>query len=68
MKIDIYIILKDNPKAENDLCTSQWQEPKISQYGGKNIRYKTRIKRELINRFRAVHSEVIPWNTIRYIF
>tara|TARA_R100000655_G_scaffold6472_4_gene18532 strand:+ start:1216 stop:2070 length:855 start_codon:yes stop_codon:yes gene_type:complete len=60
--------LTDNPKAEDDLWTSQWQEPKISQYGGKNIRYKSRIKGELINRFRAVHSEVIPWNTIRYIF
>ena len=60
--------LKDNPKAENDLWTSQWQEPKTSQYGGKNIRYKTSIKKQLINHFQGIHTKVIPWNTIRYIF
>ena len=60
--------LKDNPKAEDDLWTEQWQEPKMSQYGGKNIRYKRGIKKELINRFQDTHSKVVPWNTIRYIF
>ena len=60
--------LKDNPKAEDDLWTEQWQEPKMSQYGGKNIRYKRGVKRELINRFQDAHNKMVPWNTIRYIF
>jgi spore photoproduct lyase len=44
------------------------QESKISQYGGKNIRYVVEHKAEWINEWRALHDRVIPWNTIRYIF
>tara|TARA_R110001592_G_scaffold312464_1_gene587784 strand:+ start:504 stop:1358 length:855 start_codon:yes stop_codon:yes gene_type:complete len=60
--------LKDNPKAEDDLWKSEWQETKTSQYGGKNIRYKSKLKKQFINQFYDIHNEVVPWNTIRYIF
>lgn len=44
------------------------QEDKVSQYGGKNIRYKHNLKNDYIKSFTKLHDEIIPWNTIRYIF
>jgi spore photoproduct lyase len=44
------------------------QESKTSQYGGENIRYKHDLKAEYIRQFTKLHDEIIPWNTIRYIF
>lgn len=44
------------------------QESKISQYGGKNIRYKAGLKAQYIKEWTKLHDEIIPWNTIRYIF
>jgi spore photoproduct lyase len=44
------------------------QESKTSQYGGENIRYKHDLKAEYIKQFTKLHDEIIPWNTIRYIF
>lgn len=44
------------------------QEDKVSQYGGKNIRYKHTIKAGFIHMFKELHNKIIPWNTIRYIF
>lgn len=44
------------------------QESKISQYGGKNIRYKAGLKAQYIKEWTRLHDETIPWNTIRYIF
>jgi spore photoproduct lyase len=44
------------------------QEDKISQYGGKNIRYKHDLKRNYIDKWTELHNKVINWNTIRYIF
>ena len=40
----------------------------ISQYGGKNIRYKHNLKSDFIDSFVKLHDEIIPWNIIRYIF
>lgn len=54
--------------AEHLLWNPALQEPKTSQYGGKNVRYKRDLKREAIARFRELHEATIPWNTIRYIF
>ena len=39
----------DNSKAEDDLWKSSWQEPKQSQYGGMNLRYRSGLKRQFIN-------------------
>lgn len=60
--------LEDQLPAEHLLWNPALQEPKTSQYGGKNVRYRRDIKRQAINRFTEIHDRVIPWNTIRYIF
>jgi len=54
--------------GENLLWTPENQESKISQYGGKNIRYQHKLKEKYINEFIDLHDRIIPWNTIRYIF
>ena len=60
--------LKYNPVTEKDLWTPNIQETKISQYGGKNVRYNYQLKREYIKDFVDLHDKIIPWNKIRYIF
>jgi len=60
--------LKYNHIAEKDLWVPNIQETKVSQYGGKNIRYNYKLKREYIKEFVDLHDKVIPWNKIRYIF
>jgi spore photoproduct lyase len=57
-----------NPKGEELLWQPHLQEEKVSQYGGNNIRYKAGLKAEYIEQFKTLHSDVIDWNTIRYIF
>lgn len=44
------------------------QEIKTSQYGGENLRYQHTLKSQYIKEFTRLHDEIIPWNTIRYIF
>jgi spore photoproduct lyase len=44
------------------------QEGKVSQYGGKNLRYEHNRKADYIKQFVKLHDEIIPWNTIRYCF
>ncbi len=56
------------PGEQEYLWVPTIQEAKISQYGGKNIRYKYNLKNDFINSFTKLHDEIIPWNTIRYIF
>lgn len=60
--------LQHNLPGEDLLWVPQVQEPKVSQYGGINIRYKHDVKAEYIRQWTAMHDKVIPWNTIRYIF
>lgn len=60
--------LEQNLQGENLLWTLANQESKTSQYGGDNIRYKAYIKANYIKQFVELHDEIIPWNTIRYIF
>ena len=57
-----------HPETEVDLWVLDKQEVKRSQYGGENIRYKLGMKAEYIKQFRQLHNQIIPWNTIRYIF
>jgi spore photoproduct lyase len=54
--------------GEDLLWTPNIQESKISQYGGENIRYKHNLKDEYIKEWIKLHDDIIPWNTIRYIF
>lgn len=60
--------IKDNLKGEELLWKPQLQETKISTYGGTNLRYKFQLKEKYIQEFKKLHNEIIPWNTIRYIF
>jgi spore photoproduct lyase len=60
--------VKNNVEGENLLWNPQLQEPKTSQYGGENVRYKAHFKRDAIQQFKELHESLIPWNTIRYIF
>lgn len=60
--------LKNNPEGEDLLWRPEIQENKVSQYGGENIRYKRDLKAHYIKQWTQLHDEIIPWNTIRYIF
>jgi spore photoproduct lyase len=60
--------LANNLPGENLLWKPEIQEGKISQYGGKNIRYKHNLKAQYIKEWTKLHDDIIPWNTIRYIF
>ena len=42
------------------------QVDKVSEYGGNNIRYKDKYL--YVEQFKQLHEQIIPWNTIRYIF
>jgi spore photoproduct lyase len=55
-------------KGEHLLWQPEIQENKISQYGGKNIRYEHKLKANYIKQWTDLHDSIIPWNTIRYIF
>lgn len=54
--------------GEELLWVPEIQEAKTSQYGGNNLRYKYQLKAHWIQQFEALHSKVIRWNRIRYIF
>lgn len=60
--------LDNDVEGEELLWKPEMQESKVSQYGSRNIRYKHRNKRVYINDFIENHKNVIPWQTIRYIF
>ena len=59
---------KNGILGEEILWSPSIQEPKTSEFGGRNIRYKTGCKSKYIEEFRALHDSILPWNTIRYIF
>jgi len=54
--------------GEHLLWVPAIQEPKRSQFGGDNVRYRRDIKRAGVNRFKQLMAEEIPWCNIRYIF
>jgi spore photoproduct lyase len=60
--------LDNNISGEHLIWQPDLQEPKTSQYGGRNIRYKHNLKANYINKWTELHNKIIPWNTIRYIF
>ena len=60
--------LKQGLSGEDLIWKPHEQEEKTSQYGGINLRYEWGLKHTLVRMFRNMHHEVIPWNTIRYIF
>lgn len=63
----VYNLEHDIP-GEDLLWRPDIQEHKISSYGSVNLRYRHNLKAKFIEEFKALHKEIIPWNTIRYIF
>ena len=59
---------KNGILGEEILWNPSIQESKTSEFGGRNIRYKTGCKSKYIEEFRTLHDSILPWNTIRYIF
>jgi len=55
-------------KFESVLWNESIQQNKVSNYGGENVRYKYILKNEMIEEFKFLHQELIPWCEIRYIF
>jgi spore photoproduct lyase len=60
--------INNNIKGEEYLWTPHNQEVKTSQYGSVNIRYDYKKKSQYIQRFLNLHSNLLDWQTIRYIF
>jgi len=57
-----------NPKAEELIWQPTIQETKRSQFGGINIRYQHSLKNQMTDAFRQLHTHILPWCPIRYIF
>lgn len=57
-----------NPKAEELLWVPEWQESKVSQFGGWNIRYQHQLKSKMVAIFSKLLADEIPWCTVRYCF
>lgn len=61
-------LAKGFAESESLLWRPELQEAKQSQYGSEAVRYKAGIKREYIRVWQELHQQIIPWNSIRYIF
>ncbi len=57
-----------NQKAEHLLWTPETQESKYSQSGGRNLRYKRHLKKQLVDRFTEQLRKQLPYCNIRYAF
>jgi spore photoproduct lyase family protein len=57
-----------HPKAEDLLWRPDLQQPKRSQNGQWNVRYRNDVKRAGVERVRALIAEHAPWLRIRYAF
>lgn len=57
-----------HPKGESLLWAPGIQEPKKSLYGGDNLRYKWKLKRQFIDSFKRISAAEMPYMNIRYIF
>jgi spore photoproduct lyase len=63
----VYNLMEKLP-GEDLLWRPDIQEEKISEFGGTNLRYKHDLKAQYIKEWTELHDQIIPWNTIRYIF
>jgi spore photoproduct lyase family protein len=57
-----------HPRAEEVLWRPEVQEPKRSQNGQDNVRYRADVKRAAVARLRGLIGRHAPWLTIRYAF
>lgn len=57
-----------HPKAEDLLWQPELQETKYSQTGGRNLRYKSGLKGQLVGEFTDMLHTLMPYCGIRYAF
>ncbi|WP_040337225.1 spore photoproduct lyase family protein [Candidatus Blastococcus massiliensis] len=57
-----------HPKAEELLWRPELQQPKRSQNGQDNVRYRTDVKRDGVQRLQRLVGRHAPWLRIRYAF
>ncbi|WP_051145528.1 spore photoproduct lyase family protein [Ornithinimicrobium pekingense] len=57
-----------HPKAEEVLWTPAQQQPKRSQSGMWNVRYRNDVKRQGLTRLQELIGEHAPWLRVRYAF
>ena len=60
--------LRWHPRAEDLLWVPHLQEAKVSETGGRNVRYRRGLKSQLVEQFRGLMAERLPDCAIRYIF
>ncbi|ADO75025.1 spore photoproduct lyase family protein [Stigmatella aurantiaca] len=60
--------LRWHPKAEELLWRPGLQEAKVSQGGGANVRYRTGMKGKLVEEFKQLLSQHMPYCRVRYAF
>lgn len=57
-----------HPQAEALLWQPRWQEAKVSENGGDNVRYRHGMKGKLVARFRELLAAAMPYCRMRYAF
>jgi spore photoproduct lyase family protein len=57
-----------HPQAEELLWRPELQQPKISQNGQRNVRYRNGVKRAGVDRLQQLIAEHTPWLRVRYAF
>ncbi|MGY1751375.1 spore photoproduct lyase family protein [Modestobacter sp. SYSU DS0511] len=57
-----------HPRAEELLWRPELQEPKVSQNGQRNVRYRADVKRAGVTRLQQLIGEHAPWLRVRYAF
>jgi spore photoproduct lyase family protein len=62
------INLRWHPKAEELLWTPQTQQAKVSQTGGRNVRYRNGFKGARVRELTDLIADRTPWLRVRYAF
>ncbi|MCG8916558.1 spore photoproduct lyase family protein [Actinokineospora sp. PR83] len=57
-----------HPRAEDLLWQPRLQEPKRSENGAANVRYRAGLKRQFLDQFLALVAECAPYLRVRYAF
>ena len=57
-----------HPRAEELLWTPETQEAKVSQRGGRNVRYRTGFKGRSVKTFTDLLADRMPYCRVRYAF
>lgn len=59
---------KWHPVGEKLLWRPEWQEKKISNTGGENLRYSINHKPKMISMFKEIYNKHLKYCEIRYVF